>query len=173
MAQALLLTTQKFFEKSIIDNNVDSDLITKLILRATQINVYNILGTDLFNKIVTDAGANTITGYYKTLLDDYIQDFIVYWVEYYSYTELNYKLTNKSVAQKSSDNSTPTDYSTISKIEKTKKSLADDQGKSIYNYIMNNLAQFPEYQTVTENYSDRPKRSYSGAIWLGLKKGCS
>lgn len=172
MAQALLLTTQKFFEKSIIDNNVDSDLITKLILRATQINVYGILGTDLFNKIVTDAGSNTITGYYKTLLDDYLQDFIVYWVEYYSYTELNYRLTNKSVAQKSSDNSTPTDYSTISKIEKTKKALADDQGKAIYNYIMNNLAQFPEYQTITENYSDRPKNSYSGAIWLGMKKGC-
>lgn len=172
MAQALLLTTQRFFEKSIIDSNVDADLITKLILRATQINVSQILGTDLFNKIVTDAGSNTISGYYKTLLDDYIQDFIVYWVEYYSYTELNYHLTNKSVSQKSSSNSQPTDHSTISKIEKTKKALADAQGTAIYNYIMNNLTQFPEYQTMTENYGERPKRSYAGSIWLGLKKGC-
>ena len=172
MTTPLLMKTEIFFKKSIIDDNVDSENIKKLIIRATEVNLYDILGTRLYNKICTDAAANTITGYYKTLLDDYIQTFLTYWVESYAPSELSYRITNKGTVQKNSQDSNQASDLEISRLTKAKESMAQSFGDKMVKYIKNNLIQFPEYQSIVEPYGSMPKNSYPGSIWLGRKKNC-
>jgi len=51
----------------------DPDLLNKFIIQAQDLNIQQVIGNTLYVKIMNDIVSNTIGGYYKTLLDDYIQ----------------------------------------------------------------------------------------------------
>ena len=51
MATALFITREDLVRNSIIDGNVDYDKIIQFVKVAQEIDIQNLLGTDLYNKI--------------------------------------------------------------------------------------------------------------------------
>lgn len=71
--ELLFTSPSELAETTILGGNVDIDKFTFTIL-STQLRVIEpLLGTELYDKIVTDVTASNITGLYATLYNEYIK----------------------------------------------------------------------------------------------------
>ena len=78
---ATLLVSQTYLrEQSLISDNVDFKLLTPIIRIVQTIDIQQLLGTNLYDKILTDVEATSLTGNYKTLVDDYVLPAMVYYI---------------------------------------------------------------------------------------------
>lgn len=78
MADLLFITPQELVSSTIIGGNVDVDKYKSVVLE-TQLRVIEpLLGTLLYDKIITDIENSTLTGLYLTLLNDYIKPITKY-----------------------------------------------------------------------------------------------
>ena len=93
MTNTFLISEAKIREYTGVDNNVDSALIKNGIREGQDIGLQAIIGTLLYDQLMNlvDSGdINTPTySKYKTLLDAYVQNYLVYacyWKQWFSYS---------------------------------------------------------------------------------------
>ena len=93
MTDVLLLSWTKLKQYSDINDSVDPDLIKNNIRTAQDIELQRIIGTVLYQKLLTlvenDEMGLPANAVYKTLLDDYIQPMLLY-ASYYETLESIY-----------------------------------------------------------------------------------
>jgi hypothetical protein len=157
-------------ERMSLHDNVDDKLIYPEIKAVQDMYIMPLLGSTLFNKILSDIAAGTLGGYYKTLVDDYLVQAVCNYVMAELPEGLNYQYWNKGVSQKTVDNATQPTMSEMYSIVSKYKSRAEHYAKRARMYlIQNSPAYFPEYRTfvagVDTVYPD--KTSYTCPIWLG------
>ena len=150
MARQLMFDESFLKENSEIDENVDMKLLNPTIWRCQIQYMQNVLGTNLYNRILADIEASTLTGDYLTLVDDYCVDALQYWVMYEVQIPLLIKFRDKSVSKKNSTNSTPIDSKMLSRVENRFKDKAEYFTKRISDYLCVNSALFTEYNTEDE-----------------------
>lgn len=82
MTNTLLISWAKVAQYSDINNNLDANLIKNNIREAQDIELQRVIGTSLYNKLIDLVESGTINdsgnAEYKTLLDDYVQDMLLY-----------------------------------------------------------------------------------------------
>ena len=100
----LLISEDILKDRTTLHGNVDPKLLFPEIKAAQDMYIHPILGTALYNKIISEVEAGTITGDYKTLLDDYIIDCILYYTLSSLPEALSYQMWNKGVVRKQGDN---------------------------------------------------------------------
>jgi len=127
-----------------------------------------ILSTAWFGD--TDIAAGTLSGNYKTLVDDYLVMAVCNYVMSELPEGLNYQYWNKGVSQKTVDNATQPSMSEMYSIVAKYKNRAEHYSKRARMYlIQNGNAMFPEYYTfvagVDTVYPDRT--SFTSPIYLG------
>ena len=157
-------------ERMSLHDNVDDKLIYPEIKAVQDLFIMPLLGSTLFNKILNDIANNTLTGNYKTLVDDYLVMAVCNYVMSELPEGLNYQFWNKGVSQKTVDNATQPSMSEMYSIVAKYKSRAEHYSKRARMYlIQNGNAMFPEYFTfvagVDTVYPDRT--SFTSPIFLG------
>jgi hypothetical protein len=170
MNKAKFITFEYLVKWTIMDENVDANLVEPFILQSQDINIQTIIGNTLYVRLMNDIiTTGTTTGYYLTLMTDYIQPAQAQWAIYHSLPFLNYKLTNKAVSEKSSDNSAVTPLETVQYLRNTIRDNAEFLSTRIREYIINNQTQFPEYFIGNGNVLQiRPSiNQYFGGVYLG------
>lgn len=130
-----MVSSQYIKDNTIINNNTDNELIDPFILQAQNTRIERILGTALFNDIITNIQSGTITGLNKTLLDNYILPSLIQWVVYESMPYLLMKITNKSITKKSSDNSTPVEINDMKYLRENVMSTAQYYDTRMVQYL--------------------------------------
>lgn len=170
---ANFISTNYIFKYSVIDDNVDPLLLEPFIRQAQDLNVQTILGNTLYVKLMSDIPPNGSgpTGYYKELLDNWIQPAVMHWTVYHALPFINYKLTNKAISEKntmsSSGGSTPTALDTVKYLRDVTRDKAEFYNQRIREYIINNEQYLPEYSIYTNLQSIKPKpTTYFGGIYL-------
>lgn len=166
----LFITSKDLKDLSVIDKDASDELISKLIIRVTDIDIKRVLGTELWKKICDDINNNTISGYYLKLLNDYLINYIILGVEYYYTYDATYILTNKGMMTKDSSYGTPADYRDISKIRNQKETIMKEYADDIRIYILNNINELKEYYDIKETYGKPGSNYVAGSLWLGRKK---
>lgn len=82
MTKTLLVSEKYIKQHSNLDDNVWGDYLLPAIREAQNIGLQSILGNCLYNALIDKVENKTITDIenvaYKTLLDDYIQDYLMY-----------------------------------------------------------------------------------------------
>jgi len=73
MATLLFITPTELAQTTIIGGTVDFDKYQMNIENVMITVIEPLLGTELYDKIVADILANTLTGLYQTLFDDYVK----------------------------------------------------------------------------------------------------
>lgn len=68
----LLITPQEMIKNSILDGNIDVDKYRFCIEQVQLSTIEPLLTTDLYNKILTDAEAEDLTGVYLTIYNDFV-----------------------------------------------------------------------------------------------------
>jgi hypothetical protein len=157
-------------ERMSLHDNVDDKLIYPEILAVQDMFILPLLGSNLFNKIMADITAGTLTGDYKTLVDDYLVQCVCNYVMSELPEVLNYQFWNKGVSQKTVENSKEPSMSEMYSIVAKYKSRAEHYSKITRMYLLQNArSKFPEYLNFNAGvdiiFPDRT--SYTCPIYLG------
>ena len=89
MAQALLLSANKLRNFTDIGPNYNTTDLSNAVRDAQELTLKPLLGKNLYDKIIADVVATTITGDYKLLLDEYCSD-VLLWSAYSELVATNY-----------------------------------------------------------------------------------
>lgn len=161
--EALLITRTDLVKYTAANGNIDTDKFVQFIKIAQDIHIQNYLGTKLLNKIKADITANTLSGNYLSLLDNYVKPMLIHWamVEYLPFAA--YTIANKGVYKHGSENSESVDKNEVDFLVQKERSIAEHYTERFNSYIRNFNSLFPEYNQ--NSNGDMPHDSDS--IFIG------
>lgn len=166
MADGLFISENYIKENTLIDGNVDAKYIKITIADAQRIHLLPILGTGLYNEISAQIIAGTLTALNRTLLRDYIQDALKYWVIVEGIDLFTYKVTNKSIVKKDSDNSDPIAESEVVRLMDRNRDKAEFFSERITKYLVENNASYPLFNSPGTGYDTvHPNRNNYTTGW--------
>lgn len=130
-----ILSADTYKGLSVIDENVDDNII-KPVLKKSQNKVKRLLGSDLYDSIITNIDTSSITSDQDTLLKDYVVPYLVSLNDYNIVPFLNYKLTNISISKKNSEQSNNSELNEIKWIrDNVIKSEVMDLEKELVDFL--------------------------------------
>jgi hypothetical protein len=141
-----LTTEQKILDKTPLDKNLLSANLKPAIILSQKIQVTQLVGDRLINKIYTDIQNNTLSGDYKTLVDDYLTDMVVYWSVYYALTDLLSSIGNRGLQVESSETSASADISRYRELRSNFRNIAETFSERATDWLWKNSSLFPEFE---------------------------
>lgn len=159
------ITNEELKKFTAVNGNVDVDKILPFVKIAHQVHMQTYMGTDLFNKISADIVANTLTGVYLTLTNDYLKDMVLQWtlVEYLPWAA--YTVANKGVYKHGSENGETVDKSEVDYLVEKARDTAEHYTQRFIQYMCNNSSSFPEYNSNSgEDMSPNKDNFFSGWV---------
>ena len=141
----LMIHPNEIKANNFVDENVDDKIIRNSIVLAQNLHILPILGTGLFNDIVDDIEAEAISAANQSLLADYIQPALEWWAMYELVEPLTYKITNKSIMKKSSENSNPISNSEVIMLKDKFKNIAEERTQRLISYLCENSDTYTLY----------------------------
>lgn len=146
MQNTLLISEAKLKRFTDINNVLDVDLISSVIREAQIVHITRLLGSKLYDKIISDVDNGTLTGNYKSLVDDYIQDSLLYWSYYESLETIYLRPRNAGlVVPQGGDNNAAGDIALYDKKRTSVKNKAEYFSERLVDYLCFNESLFPEY----------------------------
>lgn len=149
--KAALITIDKLKESSILNDNIDDQILMSSLITAQDINLQNILGTTLYFKIqdlVINGDINNKTNIeYQKLITDYIQNYLKFNVLSESVIPLTFKFKSKGVVQNSDPQSgvTPITMKDAQILVNYYEDRSAFFAKRLIEYLIKNHKLFPEY----------------------------
>jgi len=135
-------------ERMSLHDNIDDKLIYPEIKDVQNIYLKPLLGSTLFNKILTDIANNTLTGDYKNLVDEYVIDCVCHYVMSSIAESINYQIWNKGVSALKDDASNQSSKLETLAIKDKHQSRAEHYADACRRYLIQNAAsKFPEYMS--------------------------
>ena len=142
-----IITPQELKDSCLIDINVLDSNCLPGIKHSQELNLRKLIGESLYNAIITKIDSNTLTGKYKTLVDDYIKDYLYLDAAAEIQPLIASKIRNAGVVVTNEENFKSAEDDSIDRKVKYYKTRADAYGLLVINYIRKNSADFPEFHT--------------------------
>ena len=177
----LLISEVKLKNFTNINKNVDVDLLKSEVQIAQDIDLQTILGTKFYNSLLSKVSAtgNTFTADEKTLVDDYIQPFLIQQAYFQSIPHLLYRTMNRGIVSGEMQDATSVDIGTMQYLRNIQKQRSDFYMTRLQDYLLIGRGQnkFPDYTTQSTIDGMIPDRSqkYNNGIYLAhtTRKGYS
>jgi len=145
MTTVQLISEAKIREFTDMNNNVDSKLIVNAIRESQDIDLQRLLGTLLYDKILSDVQSNTLTGAYQSLVDDYIQNFLLYATYYYTLENIYMRPRNNGLLTPTGgDNSETVDRSMYNVKRQSVQNKREFYAEKLTDYLIENQNTYPE-----------------------------
>ena len=161
--KVLFLSVDYLRDNTVINGNVDSELLEPYILMAQNIHVEACVGTDIYNELISTIASLSVND--KLLMDDYIQPMLLQWSLYEALPFINYRFTNKAISTKSSDNSDPVSLDELHYLREAVKNAAQYLSERVTVYLKANTDIYPLYLTNSDCDDIRPnKTNYNSGI---------
>lgn len=157
MTTTFLITEAKVRAFTDINNMVDTDLLKNNIRVAQDYYLQSIIGTLLYEKLLSDVDSNTLTGAYKTLVDDYIQDYLLYATYYESLESIYLRPRNNGLLRPNGgENSDPVDKSLYEMKRQSIENKMTYYAEKLTDYIIEEQASYPELNESNKLYEQVP-----------------
>ena len=156
MATALFINRTDLVKNSIIDGNTDVDKLLPFIKIAQQIDIQNLLGTDLYNRISADitsgaSGGTGLTGNYLTLVNTYVQPTLIWFAQMNYIPFAAYSIKNGGVFKGSSETAETVNKNEVDYLVDKAREYANYYSTRLVDYLQFNTGLFPEYNSNTDN----------------------
>jgi len=151
MATALFINRTDLVKNSILDGNVDTDKFIQFIKVAQQIDIQNLLGTDLYNKISADIIAGTLGGNYLTLVNTYVQPTLIWFAQMNYIPFAAYQIKNGGVFKYSSETAQNVDKNEVDYLVGKAREYANYYSTRLVDYLCFNDNLFPEYNSNSDD----------------------
>ena len=165
MATALFINRTDLVKNSILDGNVDTDKFIQFIKVAQQIDIQNLLGTDLYNKISTDIIAGNLAGNYLSLVNTYVQPTLIWFAQMNYIPFAAYQIKNGGVFKHSSETAQNVDKNEVDYLVAKAREYANYYSTRLVDYLSFHNDLFPEYTSNTdEDISPDTDTTYKGWV---------
>lgn len=173
----LFISVEMLKERTGIHSNIDPKLLYPEIKTAQDMYIHPILGTALFDKLIDDINVSgTTTGNYKTLLDNYIVDALMYYVMAGLPEAISFQFWNKGVIRKTGDNTELPSMIDLIDISNKYRMRAEWYAERLTKYLKQSLNSnlFPEYANPGDGIDTMvPQNSpFTMPIYLGDDDYC-
>jgi hypothetical protein len=166
----LMISDNMFKERTTAHGNIDPKLLYPDIKAAQDMYIHPILGTALYDKLLADISSTGPTGDYKTLLDRYIVDSLIYYTLAELPMTISYQFWNKGVVRTSGDNAELPTMSELTDISNHFQKRAEFYANRLRLYLKQNAStKFPEYINPGSGVDDMnpANKVYTCPVWLG------
>lgn len=165
---SFIIGANLFKERGLLDDNVSDDIIEASILIAQNIQLKQLIGSNLYDKIIKliiDEELECNTNYYE-LVEGYIVDYIIYITMSEIQIPLAYK--NKNIGTYTANDNEGKRTSTMPEINYVAsyyRNKGESYGRQLVDYLCHNSKLFPEYNAKIEAGGNYPsKKPYSSKI---------
>jgi hypothetical protein len=168
----LLISETKLKAFTNINKNVDMDVLKAEVQIAQDIDLQTILGTKFYNHLLSQVSAtgNTFNADETTLVNDYIQPFLIQQAYFQAIPSLMYRSMNRGIVEGMMENATSVDIETMKYLRSLQKQRADFYMTRLQDYLLIGRGQnkFPDYtsqSTIDGMIPDRTQK-YNNGIFL-------
>lgn len=163
MSKVLFIGRKDLVRYTPLSGNLDVDKVIQYIEIAQDVHVQQLTGTDLYNKLMADIQAQTITGVYSTIWD-MIKPILAHYslLEYLPFAQ--YTIGNKGVFKHTSENADVAEHKDIAMMVEKSRDTAQFYAKRLVDYLNHNSELVPEYLSNTEE-DIRPNRKNPFGGW--------
>lgn len=176
MNKIQLISEDYIKTNSAINDNVWGDYLTPAIREAEDIDLQGVLGTCLYNSILSKVADGSITATtesaYKTLLDGYIQPFLMYQVITNLIPIIGVKLSNLGIVQSNDEYSYNLDEAQRNRVATYYQYRSDFYCKELQRFLLKNKELYPELdECACDQIRKNLYSSSSVGLWLGGFRG--
>ncbi len=161
MTSTFILSEAKFRQFTDVNDMLDTALIKNAIRESQDIHLQRIIGTKLYQSILSQIDADAFTSSaYETLVNDYIQDFLLY-AAYYETLEAIYirPRNNGLLTPTGGENSIEVDRSLFNVKRQSVENKMEFYAEKLSQYISENENTFPELSENNKAYEQNPDYS--------------
>lgn len=171
MANVLFISESFIKDNTLLHENIDFKFIRPVIILCQDIHLQPKLGTTLYNEIKTQIIGSTLTTANTTLLNDYIQPMLLYWVQAEAPSAISYKFLNKGVMQQGSENSQTASLDEINFISNKYKDKAEWYTERLVSYLLEHDTSYPSYLNPDDGLDviQPDTRVYTTGMYLGRR----
>jgi hypothetical protein len=149
-SNVLMISPKVVKDRTQLHTNVDDKLIVSEIKVAQDMFILPLLGSKLYNKILTDIAATNLVGEYLILRDSYLYDCLTWLTLHELVTTINGQMWNTGVSNPTASNSTQADAKEIEALRSKYKARAEHYTERARLYLLQNAAtKFPEFLNVS------------------------
>lgn len=167
MAELLFIQPSDMVETSLMGGNIDYDKFTFQILQVQLTVIEPLLGTELYDKIIADITAATLTGIYLTIFDEFVKpitrnEAIGEYIEIGSFTFDNGGLFRNLPAD-----AEPLSKEEVETLAQKYRAVAQVFVQRFNKFICKNLSSVPEYKTFQDEVNADRGVNLTGGWYLG------
>ena len=151
---------------TVIGGNVDNDKFLFVIADVQNTTILPLLGQELYEKILSEAETNTLSGDYLELYTKFVKPITKYQTVSNYVLISNYMVDNGGTSVHQSSNKEVVDDNGLSKLANTYAGMADTFIDRFQEWIMHNP--LPEYKTYQEGVDANKNISNRGGWFFGL-----
>lgn len=167
----LLISEVKLKNFTNINKNVDMDVLKAEVQIAQDIDLQTILGTKFYNHLLDQVTAtgNTFNADELTLVNQYIQPYLIQTAYFNAIPHLMYRTMNNGITQGTMENATSVDIETMKYLRNIQKQRADFYMTRLMDYLLIGKGQnkFPDYitqSTIDGMIPDRSQKYFNGIV---------
>ena len=163
MATVLFINRTDLVRNSILDGNVDTDKFIQFIKLSQEIDVQQILGTNMYDGLTTAIPDidNPTNARWKTVLNDYVVPMLIWYAQANYMPFAAYQIKNGGVFKHTSENAQSVDKNEIDFLVEKARTNAEWYSRRFIDYMSFNQTLFPEY---TNNINDDIYPSYDATF---------
>lgn len=160
MAKVLFIQAKDIKEFTASNGNVDVDKLLPHLYKSQTIEVQRLLGTKLYDKLISDITAGTLTGNYQTLVETYIKPILIHYAMMYALPYLSVTISNGGVYRNNPENATALTSDEINLLVEKERDAAQYFSQRMIDFLnFNASAMFSEYYTnsnedISPDYDD-------------------
>ncbi len=143
--KALFITEQNLLDASILNENINYAQIRPTLVKAQEMRIQPVLGSTLYNELITQITGNSVNVANQTLLDDYIQPALIQWIYYELPTVLAFRFMNKGMVRRTSEESTPMSMEEIARLTDRMKNDAEWYSERITRFLIEHREDYPGF----------------------------
>ncbi len=140
---AYIIDEQYIKDNSPIDDNVDGKLLAAAMRTAQDVYIRDIVGSGIYDELLTQINAGTLEADNVTLINNYIAPCLINYVVSEATLPMTFKFMNKSISTRNSDNSNPVDIDQMAKIQNHYKDRAEYYGNRLRDFLRENNTTYP------------------------------
>ncbi|WP_136465530.1 hypothetical protein [Flagellimonas onchidii] len=152
MPTVLLIKAIDITKNTPLGANIDVNKYLHVIREAQVFVVEPILGTKLYDKVLADYAANTLTGDYKTIHEEYIKPILYHSVAAEYILTASYNVANGGIFKNNPENSEPVSKTEVDFLVQNQRDKADTYINRLERFLCDK--NLPEYRQAQDNNYD-------------------
>jgi uncharacterized membrane protein len=149
--KALFITMKDLKSHTFYDGSVDDNKIVQWVSVAQDTEIRTLLGSKLYNKLMSDITNNTLDGKYRELVVDYIKPALIHWSAVHSLPFLAYTVANGGIYKHTAESSESVDKKEVDFLIEKERNIAQNYSNILVDYLCYNSQDYPEYLTNSGN----------------------